>query len=202
MLALLLAVLMAHALPAQTTPWKVSHVAIVLQHSGAQRSVGAAVMTMLKLLLNDKPEKVQVSLIGFDPKFQQIDNARFSRKPAVLESRTTDSDALKDVLANTPFQGPSPVYDAILQALGANRDEKPEMILLLSNGLDNASETDFDEMVKRVTEEQVPVVVVYLPATPPAGGDNRMKKLAKSSGGKFIDLRAKDCWDQLLAALR
>jgi len=198
----MLALLLALALPAQAAPWKASYVALIWQHSGAQRSLGPSVLTMLKRLLDDKPESTDVTLIGFEAKFQQLDAGRFSRKPAVLHPRTTDIESVKEVLANTPFQGPSPVYDAVMQALGSSKGEKPDMILLFANGLDNASETSFDEMVKRVTEDQVPVVAVYLPAQPPAGGDNRLRKLTKSSGGKFIDLRGKDSWEQLLAALR
>ncbi len=198
----MLALLLALALPAQDAPWKASHVALIWQHSGAQRSIGPSVLTMLKRILDDKPAAAEVTLIGFEPKFQQLDAGRFGRKPAVLHPRTTDIESLKEVLANTPFQGPSPVYDAVMQALGSSQDQKPDVILLFANGLDNASETSYDDMVKRATEDRVPVVAVYLPAQPPAGGDNRLRKLAKSSGGKFIDLRVKDAWEQLLAALR
>lgn len=198
----MLALLLALALPAQAAPWKASHVALIWQHSGAQRSLGPSVLTMLKRILEDKPEVTEVTLIGFEAKFQQLDGGRFARKPAVLHPRTADIESLKEVLANTPFQGPSPVYDAVMQALGPNQSEKPGMILLFANGLDNASETSFDDMVKRVIEDQVPVVAVYLPVQPPAGGDGRLRKLAKSSGGKFIDLRVKDSWEQLFAALR
>lgn len=198
----MLALFLALVLPPQAASWKASHVALVWQHSGAQRSLGPSVRTMLRRLLDHKPESAEVTLIGFEAKFQQLDAGRFSRKPAVLHPRTADIESLKEVLAMTPFQGPSPVYDAVIQALGANQGEKPGMILLLANGLDNSSETSFDDMVKRVIEDQVPVVAVYLPVQPPAGGDGRLRKLAKSSGGKFIDLRGKDSWEQLLAALR
>ena len=64
----MLALLLALALPAQSAPWKAGHVALIWQHSGAQRSVGPSVLTMLTRLLDDKPEAAELTLIGFEAK--------------------------------------------------------------------------------------------------------------------------------------
>ena len=197
----MMALLLALALSAQAAAWKTNQVALVLQHSGAQRNLGQAITTLLNRLLEDKPEAVEITLLGFDPKFKQIDGGRFERKPAVLVPRTADREAIKEALGNTPFNGPSPVWDAVVLALGAEKD-RPGLVLLVANGLDNSSETSYDDVLKKVGDAQVPVVVYYVPANPPGNGENHLKKLAKSSSGKFIDLRVKDSWDQLLAALR
>ena len=79
---------------------------------------------------------------------------------------------------------------------------KPGLILLVSNGLDNASEAGFDELLKQAGQSGVPVITLYFAVQPPAGGESHMRKLAKASDGKFIDIRAKDSWDQLLASLQ
>ncbi len=178
--------------------WKPARVAVVLQNSGALRENGPALVSMLKRLIAGKPDSVQAALVAFETRFQQLDGGRFRRKPAVLQTYTADADDLGEALSGVTFNGPSPVYDALLQALAL---EKTDLILLVSNGLDNASEAEFDEVLKQAGTT-VPVVGLYYPAQPPAGGDTRLRKLAKSTGGKFIDVRAKDAWDQIHAALQ
>ena len=178
--------------------WKPARVAVVMQSSGALREYGPALVSMMKRLLASKPESAQAAVIAFETRFQQLDGGRFRRKPAVLQNYTADGDDLSEALSAVTFNGPSPVYDALLQAMSM---EKTDLILLASNGIDNASEAEFDEVLKQAGPA-IPVIGLYFPAQPPAGGDTRMRKLAKSSGGKFIDIRAKDAWDQLNAALR
>ena len=178
--------------------WKPARVAVVMQSSGALREYGPALVSMMKRLLASKPESAQAAVIAFETRFQQLDGGRFRRKPSVLQNYTADADDLSEALSAVTFNGPSPVYDALLQAMSM---EKTDLILLASNGIDNASEAEFDEVLKQVSPA-VPVIGLYFPAQPPGGGDTRMRKLAKSSGGKFIDIRAKDAWDQLNAALR
>lgn len=179
--------------------WKFSRVALVVQNSGALRPYGPAMVSLLHRLLASKPEAAELTVVGFERKFQQLDAGRFLRKPIVLQPYTDDAELLKETFGALDFNGPSPVYDAVLQALGS---EKPGLVLLFSNGLDNASEADFDELLKQAGEARIPVVTVYFPMQPPAGGDSRMRKLAKATGGKFIDIRIKESWDQLLAALQ
>ena len=178
--------------------WKPARVAVVMQNSGALREYGPALLSMIKRLLASKPEAAEAAIVAFETKFQQLDGGRFRRKPSVLQAYTADADDFSEALSSLLFNGPSPVYDALLQALSM---EKTELILLVSNGVDNASEAEFDEVLKQAGPA-VPVIVLYFPSQPPAGGDTRMRKLAKSSGGKFIDIRAKDAWDQLNAAMR
>ena len=178
--------------------WKFSHVALVVQNSGALRPYGPAIVSFLDRLLAAKPEAAELTVVGFERKFQQLDGGRFRRKAIIFQPRTEDAELLKEVFGVLEFTGPSPVYDAVLQALGAG---KPGLILLLSNGLDNASETDFDELLKQAGQAGIPVVTVYFPMQAPAGGESRMRRLAKATGGKYIDIRTKDSFDQLLAAL-
>lgn len=179
--------------------WKAKSLSIVVQHSGAQRSMGPAILSLLQRILALRPEETEVGMVGFDRDFQQLEGQRFSRKPAELQARTTDRDALHEAVSGLVFHGPSPVYDAVMLTL---ETQKPERILLVSNGIDNASQTSFDELLAAAGKAGVPVSILYLAAEPPSGGDTRLKKLAKATNGKFVDIRLKDSWDQLMSALR
>lgn len=183
----------------QASSLKPSDVVLVVQHSGAHRAHGQAIRSLLSRLVDSKPETAEWTVVGFAEKFEQLDAERYRRKPAVLRPPTADPELLKETLSEMTFQGPSPVYDSVLQVVHSAR---PALVLLVSNGLDNASEADFDELLKQVGQSKIPVVSLYFPAQPPNGGDGRLRKLAKTSGGKFIDIRAKDSWDQLRAALK
>jgi hypothetical protein len=179
--------------------WKTKSLTIVVQHSGAHRAVGTVIVALLQRTLAVRPSSVQVSLIGFDRDFQQLEGQRYLRKPEVLQTSTTDGDALGETAASLVFNGPSPVYDAVIKAL---QSDKPEKLLLFSNGVDNASQASFDDLMAAAGKANVPITSVYFASDPPSGGDTRLKKLSKTTGGRFIDVRLRDSWEQLLAALR
>jgi hypothetical protein len=178
--------------------WKTKNVTIVVQHSGAHRAMNATITSMLNRILATRPETAEAAIIGFDRDFEQLDGNRFKRTAAVLQERTADADALTEAVAGMVFHGPSPIYDALILAL----DAKPERILLVSNGIDNASKASFDDVLASAEKAKVPVTTLYLAADPTAGGDSRLKKLAKNTGGRFIDIRLRDSWDQLMGSLR
>ncbi len=196
MLALVLAFFLQSSVPGRSS----RHWTLVVQNSGAHRPNALAIISLLERLVATKPAEAQWTVVGFAEKFEQLDAERFRRRPTVLLPRTSDQDLLKETLGDLVFQGPSPVYDAVVEAMSSGA--KPDVVLLISNGVDNASETEFDDLLKKVGQARTPVVSLYFPVQPPAGGDSRLRKLAKASGGKFIDIRAKDSWDQLLAALK
>jgi len=179
--------------------WKTKNLTIVVQHSGAHRASGTIIVSLLQRILAVRPSGVEVSLIGFDRDFQQLEGQRYLRKPEVLQPRTSDTDALSEVAAGLVFNGPSPIYDAVIAALNT---DKPEKILLLSNGVDNASQASFDDLMAAAGKANVPITALYFVAEPTSGGDARLKRLTKATGGRFIDVRAKDTWEQLVGALR
>ncbi len=196
--ALFLALL--YLLPAAASgPPAARHVALVVQHSGAHRASATAIIGILDRLVAAEPESTEFSIVGFAEKFETLDPQHYRRKTVWLLPRTADRDQVHETVTSLVFHGPSPIYDAVKLAL---HSEKPSVILLVSNGVDNASETEFEELLKEVEQASAPVVSLYFPSQPPAGGDSRLRKLAKVSGGKFIDVRSKDSWDQLVAALK
>ncbi len=160
--------------------------------------MNVTITSILSRILATRPEKAEVSIVGFDRDFEQMDGNRFKRSATVLQERTADAEALQEAVAGMVFHGPSPICDALMLAL----DAKPERILLVSNGIDNASRSFFDEVLASAEKAKIPVTSLYLAAEPTAGGDSRLKKLAKNTGGRFIDIRLRDSWEQLMASLR
>ena len=187
--------------------WKYGHVVLTVQNSGAHRRVSLAIIEMLRRLFVLKPAGTAMSLFGFDDRFKQLDGMRWERDVVAIVSAASNPKRLEDALGELVFHGPSPVYDAVRLAIEAARkadpeDKRPGAVLLVSNGIDNASRTKFEDLEREAGQAAVPVIVIYFPDTPPQGGDTRMKKLAKASNGRFVDVRDKDSWEQLMAALR
>jgi hypothetical protein len=191
--------LLALALLQDPGAWKTKSVTIIVQHSGAHRNAAPTVSGLLTRLLAVRPPTTAIEIVGFERDFKQVENGRFKRKPEIVQQRTTDADALQEAVATFVFNGPSPIWDSIVATLDG---DKPERILLLSNGIDNASQTSFDDMMTAAGKANVPITTLYLSSDPPAGGDSRLKKLAKATNGRFIDVRLKDSWEQLMGALR
>jgi hypothetical protein len=200
---LLLSLALLAGMPQDSGGWKAKRVAIVVQHSGAHMPLSAAFVSMLQRIVAMRPEKSEVGIVGFDHDFEQLEGNHFRRRAVVLQSFSTDSDELNGAVRDMVFHGPSPTWDAIMIALGDGKPENtPDRILLFSNGMDNASQTTFDNLEAAAHKASVPVISIYFPADPVAGGDTRLKKLAKASGGKFIDTRQPNSWEALLASLQ
>ncbi len=202
-LLLLLLALLPPSPAAEQAGWKYKYVAVVVQNSGAHRGQsGLAVVELLNRLAAGKPAAVSLGLFAFGQEFRQLQEGRFARKAVRLLEDTASAQALREAAADLVFHGPSPVYDAVGDALDAAASNAGAAVLLLSNAIDNASDLSFDELTRRAEKAGIPIVAFYFPSNPPLSGDSRMRKLAKVSGGRFIDVRVRDSWEQLLAALR
>ncbi len=188
--------------PDEAAGWKYKYLAVVVQNSGAHRPNALALIELLNRLAGIKPAGVPVGLFGFAEKFRQLDQGRFSRKVERLLPDTASAAALREAVGDLVFHGPSPVYDALGDALDAAAKIPGAAVLLVSNAIDNASDLSFDDLTRRAEKAGVPILSFYFPTNPPQNGDSRMRKLAKVSGGRFIDVRGKDSWEQLVAALR
>ncbi len=194
-------VLCALVLPANGE-WKYKYVAVVVQNSGAHRQNGQVVIEVLNRLAANKPPGVSIGMFGFSEQFRQLQDGRFARRSVRLLPDTADAAEIRDAARDLVFNGPSPVFDALADALDATAERQPAAVLLVSNAIDNASDVGFDDLVRRAEKAGVPILAFYFPTNPPMGGDGRMRRLAKASNGRFIDLRLKDSWEQLLAALQ
>ena len=182
--------------------WKYKYLAVVIHNSGAHRRAALYCVDILNQLGRVKPPLVPVSMFGFEEEFQQLEGGRFARKVRLLLPDTTSADAVREAADDLVFHGPSPVYDAVDTALNAASEHPEAAVLLLSNGIDNASAASFKDLARRAKKTGVPILAIYLSTNPPQKGPSRMRRLAKVSGGRFIDATAQDNWQQLLAALR
>ncbi len=193
------------AMPAQAADppvWKYENLAVVIQHSGAHMRNAPVFVEVLNRLAAQKPPQVLVAVFGFEDKFKQKDEVRFSREARELLHPTADANELHESFRELLFRGPSPIFDCLDLALKWAAGRESRAILLLANGIDNASQMTFEDALAAAEKAAVPILAFYFPNSPAMGGDGRMKKLAKNTGGQFIDLRTKDPWEQLLSALR
>ena len=186
----------------EVTAWKYKYLVVVVHNSGAHRPMAPYCVDILNQLARVKPPLVPVSIFGFEEEFQQLEGGRFARKVRLLLPDTTSADAIREAADELVFHGPSPVYDAVDAALNAASEHPEAAVLLLSNAIDNASAASFKDLTRRAKKTGVPILTIYLPTKPPQKGPSRMRRLAKVSGGRFIDASAADGWQQLLAALR
>ncbi len=187
--------------PASAAGWKYKYLAVVIQNSGAHRANGLSLIELLNRVAAIKPRGVTIAMLGFSKEFKQLDEGRFARRTAQLLGDTANSAEMREAVAELVFHGPSPVFDAVGEALDAAARNPDGAVLLVSNGVDNASDVSFDDLTRRAEKAAVPIFAFYYPTNPPLNGDSRMRKLAKVSGGRYIDVRLKDCWEQLVAAL-
>ena len=186
----------------EVTAWKYKYLVVVVHNSGAHRPMALYCVDILNQLARAKPPPVSVSMFGFEEEFQQLEGGRFARKVRLLLPDTTSAAAMREAADELVFHGPSPVYDAVDAALNAASEHPEAAVLLLSNAIDNASTASFKDLARRAKKTGVPILAIYLPTNPSQKGPSRMRRLAKVSGGRFIDASAADGWQQLLAALR
>ncbi|HLQ78743.1 MAG TPA: VWA domain-containing protein [Terriglobia bacterium] len=88
--------------------------------------------------------------------------------------------------ASKPF-GQTAIYDALMLSLehmqGARNQKKA--LLLVTDGLDNASKATFDEVIETVKHSRVMVIVVgLLSASEGAKAEETLTKIADASGGR------------------
>lgn len=109
---------------------------------------------------------------------------------------TADRDELRAALAGAPAQGMSAVYDAVDRALAhlqhGTRDRKA--LIVVSDGGDNASARNFDDVLESARQSMAIVYAVTL--FEPDDHDARprvLKRLARATGGEaFTPRRASD----------
>src|SRR2546422_913379 len=101
----------------QDSNWKAKRLAIVVQHSGTHRTNSAGIVNMLERILAMRPEAAEAGIIGYDRDFEQLEGARFRRRPILLQPLSTDGDGLREAVRGMVFHGPSPIWDGVMLAL-------------------------------------------------------------------------------------
>ena len=123
-------------------------------------------------------------------------NERVTR---VLDSRadfTSDPMQLRDALTNNlTVLGKTAFYDALSQAIdgvGTGTHER-RVVIVLSDGGDNASQMSYDDLVKKVQASNVVIYTIAL-IDPIALGHNAgaLRRLAKVTGGLAFEPKTRD----------
>jgi len=123
-------------------------------------------------------------------------NERVTR---VLDSRaefTSDPMQLRDALTNNlTVLGKTAFYDALSEAIDGVRTGNHErrVVIVLSDGGDNASKTSLDELLKKVQASNVVIYSIAL-IDPIALGHNpgALRRLAKVTGGLSFEPKTRD----------
>ena len=142
-------------------------------------------------------------------------------KIRVIQPLTTDHAlALGSITAQVPW-GQTPLYDGINQGLELIESAHyPDRILvIITDGLDNSSETKLDEVLTRAKKDSVPIYMIGIgdPSLPPRAIEillgslvmrdrvdtNTLKALSVPSGGQYyvVSVLAKDDGRGLVAAI-
>ena len=124
---------------------------------------------------------------------------RFAERPSVVAEFGRDLEAVRNafIFPAAPNQRTA-IFDAALiavqafDALPRVRTER-RIVILISDGLDNASSTRVDSVVRSAVDKRVSIYVIHLPlftprdgrlaVRPPAKG---FRELAEKTGGKFF----------------
>lgn len=111
----------------------------------------------------------------------------FNERAELLLDRTRDGEALLSQFGNVKPQGNTALYDAValgLEAVARGRHPK-RVLIVISDGEDNHSRTDFGQVRRKLQEADVTIYTVLIgPLLPRSNGGVVMDNLASASGGK------------------
>jgi Ca-activated chloride channel homolog len=100
---------------------------------------------------------------------------------------TTNLSDLEDTLAASKPFGQTAIYDALLLAINNMENAKHEKraVLLVTDGIDNASRTSLNQIIETVKHSRVTILVVgLLSASEGEKAEESLTKIAEASGGR------------------
>lgn len=122
----------------------------------------------------------------------------FHQRPEVLLDFTVDKDeALRTFLRRRRIGGNTAIFDALcfaIKRLSALPDaDLRRIVVIISDGLDTASETDYRACARAAQREGIAVYSVWIPLYSPSGGRLKARRptkgfieVAEETGGKFF----------------
>ena len=122
----------------------------------------------------------------------------FHQRPEVLLDFTADKDeALRAFLQRRRIGGNTAIFDALcfaIERLSAFPDaDLRRVVVIISDGLDTASATDYRVCARAAQQEGIAVYPVWIPLYSPSGGRLKARRptkgfieVAKETGGKFF----------------
>ena len=158
-----------------------------LDQSGSLRDIISQQRDAALALFDKFGEKSQVALL------------RFAEKPSLVVPFGRDTDTVREAF-NFPVlrNQHTAIFDAAANAINAFdvlrrfRSER-RIVILISDGLDNASATKADAVIKIANQKHVSLYVIHLPLFAPADGHlavrppaKGFRELAEKTGGKYF----------------
>jgi Ca-activated chloride channel family protein len=162
-------------------------IALLVDGSGSMR-LGAALES--SRIISD------TVLASLDPRRDDAALLTFDRRLIVVRDFTNDFDGIRNSLQGVEAWGSTSLYDAIAGTAGivGERTRNRRAVVVLTDGLDNASEYSPEEVSRIASSIDVPVYVFSLAPTPAerpkrasaAGRVNTLAELARATGGDFF----------------
>lgn len=153
-------------------------VGLVVDHSGSTRSKLADVVSAARKFVQSSSTEDEMFVVNFN------DSPSFGLPAATPFSH--DAEELARAVANTPAEGMTALYDAILLALGrlqsGTRDKK--VLVIFSDGADNASTHKLAEILQLAERSNVMLYTIGLfDLADPDRNPGVLRRLAHASGG-------------------
>jgi len=155
---------------------------LIVDNSGSMRAKASEVVTAVLALVRSLNPNDEVFIVNFN------DEAKLGLQSAT--GFTNNPADVRFALTREAPAGRTALYDAIAVALGqlkqGHQDKK--VLLLISDGGDNASHLQLDEVVRRARESRAAFYAISLSdAEGKEQNPKLLKRLTKISGGDFYD---------------
>jgi len=154
-------------------------VGLVIDHSGSMRPKLPDVIEAARTFVRLSNPDDRIFVVNFNEKVTLglPDGTSF----------TDRADELERAIARTPATGQTALYDAVVEGLGKLRTGGPEkkVLIVVSDGGDNASALHLSEVLKRVAQSSAIVYAVGIfDENNPDRNPDVLLRLARSSGGE------------------
>ena len=154
-------------------------VGLVIDHSGSMKAKLADVIDAARLFAHSSNPEDQLFVVNFN------ENVTLGLPGEI--SFTSRADELERAIGATPAAGRTALYDAVIQGLERTREGGPErkVMIVFSDGGDNASAHGLPEVLKRVSQSNVVVYTVGIfDEEDPDRNPDVLRRLARATGGE------------------
>jgi VWFA-related protein len=157
-------------------------VGLVLDNSASMSDKRKEMMTAALTFVETSNRLDEVFVVNFNSDYYlDLEGKDFS----------SDIEELKEALERTATRGSTSFYDALRASLEHIKrgTRQKKVVLVISDGVDNTSYSDFETLLKEAQQSETAIYVVGLPCTEATGREcrnakRRIRKLAEVTGGK------------------
>jgi Ca-activated chloride channel family protein len=142
--------------------------------------------------------KAALALFGHFSQRSRVAVLRFAETPSLVAPFGRDTEAVHAAFDFSVANQRTAIFDAAavavetLNALPADRTER-RIVILISDGLDNASRIKASQVIREAVEKHVSFYVIHLPLFEPRAGELAVRQpakgfrdLAEKTGGKYF----------------